>query len=258
MSQVVENPWLQLRHFTHARIALGRAGDSLPTREVLALDLAHAQARDAVHAALDTDSVMEQLRLAGLDSLRAHSAAPDRETYLRRPDMGRRLDEASRRALVEHGSGHDADIVFVIADGLSAPAVQLQAASLLRLVCAGLTGWRIGPVVVAEQARVALGDEVGEVLGTQFVAVLIGERPGLSAQDSLGIYITYKPCVGRTDAERNCISNVRPGGLSRESAAQKICYLLNHARTLGLTGVQLKDGSDVHLLNSLPEREISS
>lgn len=249
---VIENPWLQLRRFTHARIALGRAGDSLPTSQVLELGLAHAQARDAVQSAFDAGAVMEQLRSAGFDSVRAHSAAPGRVIYLRRPDFGRKLDEQSRRALTAQTPGRGADIVFVIADGLSAPAVQFQAVSVLRVARAILHGWRIGPVVVAEQARVALGDEIGEALDAAFVAVLIGERPGLSAQDSLGIYLTSKPRIGRTDAERNCISNVRPGGLSCEAAAQKLCYLLSHARTLGLTGIQLKDESDVDQLLPAP------
>jgi len=247
MSDSVEkNPWHALRQFTSARIALGRAGNGLPTAPLLAFNLSHAQARDAVHHPLDADALHETLREQGFASLDAHSAAPDRAHYLRRPDLGRRLSGESRDALERAANDAPAapDVVFVIADGLSALAASRQALPLLVETRARLADWRIGPVVVARQSRVALGDEIGELLGAKLVAVLIGERPGLSSPDSLGVYLTYAPRVGRSDAERNCISNVRPEGLGYAAAAHKLHYLLTHARRLGLSGVGLKDDSD--------------
>ncbi|CAE6798666.1 Ethanolamine ammonia-lyase light chain [Paraburkholderia aspalathi] len=251
MSDFLEkNPWNALRQFTNARIALGRAGNSLPTAPLLAFNLSHAQARDAVHHPLDTDVLHEQLRAQSFTTLDVHSAAPDREHYLRRPDLGRRLSDESRAALGQL-KVESPEVVFVIADGLSAFAASKQSIPLLQAVCAKLTDWKIGPVVVARQARVALGDEIGELLGAKLVVMLIGERPGLSSPDSLGIYLTYAPKVGCSDAQRNCISNVRPEGLNYELAAHKLHYLLTHARRLGLTGVGLKDDSD-SLLASTP------
>ena len=251
MSDFLEkNPWNALRQFTNARIALGRAGNSLPTAPLLAFNLSHAQARDAVHHPLDTDVLHEQLRAQSFTTLDVHSAAPDREHYLRRPDLGRRLSDESRAALGQL-KVDSPEVVFVIADGLSAFAASKQSIPLLQAVCAKLTDWKIGPIVVARQSRVALGDEIGELLGAKLVVMLIGERPGLSSPDSLGIYLTYAPKVGCSDAQRNCISNVRPEGLNYESAAHKLHYLLTHAKRLGLTGVGLKDDSDT-LLASTP------
>ncbi|HKR38263.1 MAG TPA: ethanolamine ammonia-lyase subunit EutC [Paraburkholderia sp.] len=254
MSDAVEkNPWGGLKAFTNARIALGRAGNGLPTAPLLAFNLSHAQARDAVHHPLDAEALRRTLEAEGFATLGVESAAPDRQHYLRRPDLGRRLSEASRAALVEAASVATAardeppEVVFVIGDGLSAIAAAKQAAPLLLAVRARLADWRIGPVVVARQARVALGDEIGELLGAKLVAMLIGERPGLSSPDSLGVYLTYAPKVGCHDAQRNCISNVRPEGLPYEAAAHKLHYLLTHARRLGLTGVGLKDDSDATL-----------
>jgi ethanolamine ammonia-lyase small subunit len=238
------NPWHHLRRFTRARIALGRAGHSQTTDTVLAFGLAHAQARDAVHQPLNRAAVESALGQAGFASLSVHSAAPDRAHYLRRPDQGRRLDEASRARLA--GARPDAapDIVFVIADGLSALAAQRHGVPLLSAVRERLPqDWSVAPVVVAEQSRVALGDEVGELMGARQVVMLIGERPGLSSPDSLGIYLTYAPRVGRTDAERNCISNVRPEGLSYAQAAERLVFLLRGAAALGVSGVALKDDS---------------
>ncbi|CAG4911331.1 ethanolamine ammonia-lyase subunit EutC [Paraburkholderia gardini] len=247
MSDFLEkNPWNALREFTNARIALGRAGNSLPTAPLLAFDLSHAQARDAVHHPLDADALHEQLRAHGFTSIDVHSAAPDREHYLRRPDLGRRLSDESREALARV-TIDSPDVVFVIADGLSAFAASRQSLPLLQDVCARLSDWKIGPVVVARQSRVALGDEIGELLKTKLVVMLIGERPGLSSPDSLGIYLTWAPKPGCSDAQRNCISNVRPEGLSYEAAAHRLHYLLTHARRLGLTGVGLKDESDASL-----------
>ncbi|WP_434665714.1 ethanolamine ammonia-lyase subunit EutC [Paraburkholderia sp. A3BS-1L] len=257
MSDAVEkDPWAGLKVFTNARIALGRAGNGLPTAPLLAFNLAHAQARDAVHQPLDVEALRRELEAAGFATVAVASAAPDREHYLRRPDLGRRLSDESRAALAEAGKASNAgpDIVFVVGDGLSALAAAKQALPLLQAVRERLNadaaaghGWRIGPMVVARQARVALGDEIGELLGAKLVAMLIGERPGLSSPDSLGVYLTWAPKVGCHDAMRNCISNVRPEGLPYDGAAHKLHYLLTHARRLGLTGVGLKDDSDTPL-----------
>lgn len=244
-----ENPWFQLRQFTNARIVLGRAGDSLPTRRLLELGLAHAQARDAVLKPFDTNILTGRLKSAGFDSVHVHSLAPDRSSYLLRPDLGRRLEEASYLCLKNLRLPWPPDIVFVIADGLSAQAAERHALPVLCLTCAALPDWKIGPVIIAEQSRVALGDEIGECLNAEFVAILLGERPGLSSPDSLGIYVTYRPRVGCTDAQRNCISNVRHGGLSYERAAHKLSVLLSSARKMAMTGVGLKDVSDFYLLN---------
>jgi ethanolamine ammonia-lyase small subunit len=252
-----KNPWSALRQFTNARIALGRAGSSLPTAPLLAFNLSHAQARDAVHHPLDADVLHEQLRANGFSTLDVHSAAPDREHYLRRPDLGRRLSDDSR-ATLERSGIEPPEVVFVIADGLSAYAASKQSLPLLQAVVARLAkDWKIGPVVVARQARVALGDEIGETLRAKLVVMLIGERPGLSSPDSLGIYLTYAPKVGCSDAQRNCISNVRPEGLNYAAAAHKLHYLLTHARRLGLTGVGLKDESDA-LLEHAPDASTSA
>ncbi|MBI0326748.1 ethanolamine ammonia-lyase subunit EutC [Burkholderia plantarii] len=254
---VEKNPWGALKSFTNARIALGRAGSSLPTAPLLAFNLSHAQARDAVHQPLDADRLRGELEAAGFATLAADSAAPDRQHYLRRPDLGRRLSDASRAALGEASNGTgEPDLVFVIGDGLSAFAAAKQALPLLNAVRGRLEadGWTLGPVVVARQARVALGDEIGGLLRARFVAMLIGERPGLSSPDSLGVYLTHAPRVGCHDAQRNCISNVRPEGLPHAAAAHKLHYLLTQARRLGLTGVGLKDDSDA-LLPEGPDHE---
>jgi ethanolamine ammonia-lyase small subunit len=248
MSDSIEkNAWQTLRAFTNARIALGRAGNSLPTAPLLAFNLSHAQARDAVHHPLDADALHEQLRAHGFDTLDVHSAAPDRAHYLRRPDLGRRLSDESREALGKAAPKDAPEVLFVIADGLSAFAASRQSVPFLQTIMKRLADWRVGPVVIARQSRVALGDEIGELLKTKLVVMLIGERPGLSSPDSLGIYLTYAPKVGCSDAQRNCISNVRPEGLDYESAAHKLHYLLTQARRLGLTGVGLKDDSDALL-----------
>ncbi|MDB5370764.1 MAG: Ethanolamine ammonia-lyase light chain [Roseomonas sp.] len=231
-----QDPWRGLRRSTPARIGLGRTGDALPMAAVLDLQLAHARARDAVHAPLVVAAISAELD--GLPLCAVRSLAADRGVYLRRPDLGRRLDPADL-ALLPHGSW---DAVFVIADGLSATAAQRHAASVLRAVLAKLPGWQVAPVVIATQGRVALGDEIGGALGATLCAVLIGERPGLSAADSLGIYLTYAPRLGRRDSERNCISNIHPGdGLSYEVAAAKLAWLMTEARHRRLTGVALKD-----------------
>lgn len=247
---VVDQPWAVLRRYTAARIALGRAGASLPTAAHLAFQQAHAEARDAVHAALDAEALLAGLRALGEAPLQLRSRAADRAVYLQRPDLGRRLDDASAAAL--GGLQLQAtDLAFVLADGLSALALQRQALPLLtalreRLLREG--GWTWAPPVVATQARVALGDEVGALLKARCVVVLIGERPGLSAPDSLGVYFSWAPRVGLVDGERNCISNVRPEGLPPAVAAAKLHALLAQARTRQLSGVALKDEEDERAL----------
>lgn len=247
-SLVTLDPWAQLRRYTRARIALGRAGASLPTDEVLRFAYAHAQARDAVHAALDIEELCAQLQRAGFVTLPVRSAASDRASYLLRPDLGRRLDtESAERLLQTAGKGFD--VLLVVADGLSALAVGRHAPVVLQaLRAAFLPDWHLGPVVVATQARVALGDPIGELLLARVTVMLIGERPGLSSPDSLGIYITYQPQVGRRDAERNCVSNVRPEGLDYLAAARKTAWLVQEALRLRLSGIGLKDESEVTVI----------
>ncbi len=245
MSDVPRDPWKHLRARTPARIALGRTGASLPTREVLSFALAHAQARDAVHARLDRSALAVQMRALGLDTVVAESEARDRATYLRRPDLGRQLDDRSRERIKAAVRNETCDLVLMIGDGLSATAVASHAPALVEAVLLHVNalGLKLGPTVIALGARVALGDEVGELLGARLVAVLIGERPGLTAADSLSVYLTYLPRRGRTDAERNCISNIRPGGLAPEVAAANLAWLVKAALAMQVTGVALKDRS---------------
>lgn len=244
---VVRDPWQRLRALTPARIALGRAGAALPTDAVLAFDLAQAQARDAVHAALDVPRLVAELAAEGWASSVVHSQAADRASYLRRPDLGRRLAAAARARLAPPAAD-GCELAFVIGDGLSALAAHNHAVALLRATRPLLDpAWRIAPVCVATQARVALGDEIGAALAARLVAVLIGERPGLSAPDSLGVYLTYDPRPGRRDAERNCLSNIRPAGLPIATAARKLAWHLHEALRRRLTGVALKDESEKRL-----------
>ena len=240
------DPWLRLGELTPARIALGRAGSALPTRAVLDLALAHARARDAVHAVFDAEATAAAIQALGFETVQVQSAAPDRATYLGRPDLGRLLS-ADSQGLLAGGRPDRFDLAFVIADGLSSAAVHAHAGDLLGAMQPWIErgGWRVAPVAVASQARVALGDEIGEALGARAVAVLIGERPGLSSPDSLGVYLTFDPRVGRADAERNCISNIRAEGLSYDDAAFKLAWLIGEAFRLRLTGVALKDESDL-------------
>ncbi|MFZ5549674.1 MAG: ethanolamine ammonia-lyase subunit EutC [Pseudomonadota bacterium] len=239
------DPWAALRAHTAARIALGRSGASLPTAEWLRFGVAHAQARDAVHQALDTDALARGLQQHGFDSLVAESTAPDRATFLQRPDLGRALSGRSR-GLLQGLAATPVDVVCVVGDGLSATAAQRHALPLLRdwrplLEQAGLT---LGPVVLARQCRVALGDEIGLALQARLAVVLLGERPGLSSPDSLGAYLTFGPRPGRRDAERNCISNIRPEGLPPAEAARRLAWLCTAALQRGATGIRLKDESE--------------
>ncbi|SDC75514.1 Ethanolamine ammonia-lyase light chain [Geodermatophilus telluris] len=228
------DPWTVLRTATRARVALGRAGDALPTARELEFRAAHAAARDAVHQPLDPAAV--RAALPGHELLEVHSAAPDRATYLQRPDLGRQLAEGTSLPRT------DADLAVVVADGLSPRAVHEHAAGLVTALLERLPGWRVAPLVLADQARVALGDAIGAALGVRAVVVLIGERPGLSSADSLGVYLTWDPRPGRVDSERNCVSNVRPPhGLSYAQAADTVAALLAAARELGASGVALKD-----------------
>jgi ethanolamine ammonia-lyase small subunit len=233
-----------LRHLTPARVGLGRAGASLPTQALLEFTLDHARARDAVHAELDISAIAAGLDALGLQILRVSSCAQSRKDYLRRPDLGRRLDAASQDVLASGRRG-PSDLAVVIGDGLSPSAVNVHAVELVRRLVAVLAsgGIALGPVVVASGARVALGDEIGALLGARMAVMLIGERPGLSAPHSLGAYLTFAPKAGCTDAMRNCVSNIHASGLSYDEAAFKIAWLVREGLARGVTGVALKDGS---------------
>ncbi len=289
---VTPTPWDDLRRFTAARIALGRAGCSLPTAQHLAFQLAHAQARDAVHLPLDTIGVAAALQDLGLPTLLLHSQALDRAQYLQRPDLGRRLDAASLQTMAHWQAQHllpevpaanrsqpatpqlrdpdqpelgRFDLALVVVDGLSALAIHQNAAPLISAILAlfkadATQTWQVAPVAVVEQGRVAIGDEIGAQLRADIVVLLIGERPGLSSPDSLGLYITWAPQVGQHDAQRNCISNVRPAGLSIDAAARTLHQLLTQARLHQLTGVGLKDDVDYLALEDgvLPDGSIAA
>ena len=230
-----------LRAATPARIFLPRAGTALTTQANLKFQLDHAEARDAVAESLDAAALVDALQLRGAKTIRVKSAAHDRRAYLLRPDLGRRLDDASRVRLACSAGAYD--IAFVIADGLSARAISSHAITLLEeaLPAFQRNAWKLAPIIIVEQGRVAIGDEIGEILGAALVAMLIGERPGLSSPDSLGVYLTFAPRVGRTDAERNCLSNIRSQGMNYSEAAQRLFGLCNAARYRKLTGVGLKD-----------------
>jgi ethanolamine ammonia-lyase small subunit len=231
-----------LRHLTPARVGLGRAGASLPTQALLEFTLDHARARDAVHAGLDTAAIVSGLNALGLRTIEVSSRAPGRKDYLRRPDLGRKLDAASRDLLA--GRRHaSCDLAIVVGDGLSPSAVNAHAVELVRNLIPRLGATDLGPIVVASGARVALGDEIGALLDARMVAMLIGERPGLSAPDSLGAYLTFAPEAGRTDAMRNCLSNIHSSGLSYDEAAFKIAWLVREGLARQVTGVALKDES---------------
>jgi ethanolamine ammonia-lyase small subunit len=251
---ITENPWAKLKQLTSARIALGRSGISLPTHEQLKFQLAHAQARDAVHYQLDVSKFCSELRQTfssiNPECIALHSAAMDRTTYLKRPDFGKRLSLASRDVLLSNPidtnqalNTFNYDIVFVVVDGLSALAIESNALRFLKLACTDLQSekFKIAPFCVVEQGRVAIGDEIGELLRAKLVVVMIGERPGLSSPDSMGIYLTWHPKVGLTDESRNCISNIRNGGLSDAEASRKLRYLITQAHKRRLSGVMLKD-----------------
>jgi len=229
-----------LRSYTPARIGLERTGVSLATRPLLDFQLAHARARDAVHAAMDVRMMCDEVRRDGLPVVALKSQAGDRGSYLRRPDLGKRLSEDSAMAL----NPGEYDVVFVVADGLSALAVERHALHLVRAVLPLIAGWRLAPVCMVEQGRVAVGDVIGEALHAPLAVVLIGERPGLSSPDSLGVYITWEPRSGRKDAERNCISNIREEGLSYPAAAARLHYYMDEAARRHMTGLAIKDPAE--------------
>ncbi|MBK5318079.1 ethanolamine ammonia-lyase subunit EutC [Erwinia sp. TH29] len=249
-----QNPLLELRRLTPARIALGRTGTSMPTSAQLDFQYAHAQARDAVHLPFDHLGLSSQLAERGRESLLLHSAATDRNSYLQRPDLGRKLSDQSAQTLRDYALSHPGgvDLAVVVADGLSALAVHRHTLPFLARMeeQTAAEGWSLSPVILVEQGRVAVADEIGELLGAKMVVILIGERPGLSSPDSLGLYFTYNPKVGLTDAYRNCISNVRLEGLSYGMAAHRLLYLMREACRRQLSGVSLKDEAQVQTLES--------
>jgi ethanolamine ammonia-lyase small subunit len=251
-SNIIENPWALLKDYTDARIGLGRAGISIPTSHSLAFQLAHAQAQDAVHLPLDVEYVIEQLGNINLNQeiftpILLHSQAVNRTVYLQRPDLGRRLDKKSIEVLKKVNTLKDEkyDLSIVIVDGLSSLAIkenaQIFIKKLIEVLNFSSQDWKIAPITIVQQGRVAIGDEVGQILNSKISIVLIGERPGLSSPDSMGLYLTYNPKVGLTDESRNCISNIRIEGLSYEEAVKKTMYLLKESRKLELSGVNLKD-----------------
>lgn len=232
--------WAHLRRFTPARVALGHVGHALPLEAVLDLALAHAEARDAVWQEPDWERIRVGLRQSGKAFIEVQSTAPSRQQYLLRPDWGRSLSEDSKDRLRPHQDNYD--LVLCLVDGLSGAAISENALPMLEALGVWLeqTSWSLAPLVLARQGRVALGDEIGAALGARMTLVLIGERPGLSSPDSLGLYLTYAPHTGKLDSQRNCISNVRPGGLSYAEAAETVRMLLYGAKALGKTGVELK------------------
>ncbi len=252
---VTINAWRSLRRYTDARIGLGRAGISLPTSELLEFQLAHARARDAVHFPLAVGQLVEDLshldsKAIASEPVCLHSQAADRLTYLQRPDLGRRLSPSAQGALLaaQDSEKPAPDLALVVVDGLSSSAVQANVTPFLERFLADFEqerqSWRLAPLTIVQQGRVAIGDEIGALLRARMVVVLIGERPGLSAPDSLGIYLTFGPKVGLSDAHRNCISNVRPAGLRFEDASQRLLYLIREADRLKLSGVGLKDRTE--------------
>lgn len=250
-SNIIENPWALLKDYTDARIGLGRSGVSIPTSHSLAFQLAHAQAQDAVHLPLDVENIVEQLFINDINKetspILLHSQAINRTTYLQRPDLGRRLDKNSSEILKKIKANDNTfyDLSIVIVDGLSSLAIKENAINFIKKLMTALKEdkqkWNLSPFSIVQQGRVAVGDEVGELLKAKISIVLIGERPGLSSPDSLGLYLTWNPKVGLSDASRNCISNIRSEGLSYEEAVKKTMYLLKESRRLELSGVNLKD-----------------
>ncbi len=251
---VHKDPWEKLRQFTDARIGLGRVGTSIPTQELLRFQLSHAQAIDAVHVPLNVEQLSEQfaestLLQPYLPLQKLHSKARERIEYLQRPDLGRQLDEASIYQLSEQRKEKSYDLVFVIADGLSSYAIANHAQAFLEILINNLhkeadKEWKIAPICVVEQGRVAVGDDVAQTLNAKQVVLLIGERPGLSSPDSMGLYLTWNAQRGSEDSLRNCISNIRPEGLNYQAAAHKCSYLLKESLRLQLSGVNLKDRSE--------------
>jgi ethanolamine ammonia-lyase small subunit len=238
---IEEDNWQSLKAFTAARIALGRTGSSIPLKEILQFKLAHAHARDAVYSTLNETELINSLQQFNLPIHILHSKAKDRYEYLQRPDLGRLLTDSSIDHLKD--AANSFDIALILADGLSATAINHHAVPLLQLLMPLLhqANFSLSPINIIHQARVAIGDEIGQLLQTKFSLVLIGERPGLSSPDSMGAYLTYQPSIGLTDESRNCISNIRTEGLSYHTAALKIFYLITESLRLKISGVALKD-----------------
>ena len=240
----MQDPWTDLRKFTAARIALGRAGGSLPTDALLDFRLSHAKARDAVHAPFDPDSLAAELRPLHENVLVVNSCAKNRTDYLLRPDQGRTLDETSRAALTSCRQPDGHDLIIIVSDGLSSHAVHRQVPELLKHLLPRFDeSWRLGPIVVVRHGRVAIQDEIGHLLDARISLMLLGERPGLGSPDSLGAYFTHRPRPGLTDADRNCVSNIRPEGLPPDAAAFRLHHLLTASRQNAISGVGLKDES---------------
>jgi ethanolamine ammonia-lyase small subunit len=244
----IDDPLNPLKEFTAARIAIGRAGVSIPTKQSLEFNLAHAHARDAVYSILDVDGLSNKLEQFDLPTLHLHSKAENRAQYLQRPDLGRKLKKSSTHKLEDNAGNYD--VVIIIADGLSATAVNEHVVSVIQKLIPLLSAakLKLAPICLIEQGRVASGDKIAHLLNAKLSIMLIGERPGLSAADSIGAYLTYNPKPGLTDESRNCISNIRPKGLPSKLAAEKIFYLVQEAFRLKLSGVGLKDNQG--LLNS--------
>ena len=253
---ISDEAWRRLSELTPARIALGRTGAGLPTSEAMKFALAHAQARDAVHTPLDPAQIGAGLDGLSLEYLTVSSSAVSRHSYLLRPDLGRRLDAVSRNALAARRTTGGVDIALVVADGLSARAAHTHAIAMTTALLPYLhkSAWSVGPVAVVTQGRVAIGDEIGALLGARLALVMIGERPGLSSPDSLGLYLTFAPEPGRTDGERNCLSNIHGAGMCVEDAAFKAAWLMREAFSRRLTGVSLKDESGA-FLSSAPDAD---
>jgi ethanolamine ammonia-lyase small subunit len=248
----ITDSWESLREYTAARIALGRVGDSIPLTASLEFKLAHAHARDAVYSELDRTALLMGLTDFGLPLLEIQSMAVSRSQYLQRPDLGRLPSASSVSLLQEHAA--EFDICLILADGLSATAINSNIIPLLKCLLPLLRGmnYRLTPLCMASQARVALSDHIAGTLGAKLSLMLIGERPGLSAADSIGAYLTYSPKPGLTDESRNCVSNIRPEGLSFEAAANKIFYLIREAFHRKLSGVELKDNDQMSLQQKAP------
>lgn len=236
--------WEQLRRYTQARVALGRVGSSQRTQEVLTFSMAHARARDAVHLALGMEAMSSALNEAGFATIEVRSQAASRTNYLTRPDLGRLLHPDAHALLRAPQPVPQGRLTIIVADGLSSLACMRHAVPLLLALRLQLSGWSMDTIVVATQARVALSDPIGELRQAEAALILLGERPGLSSPDSLGAYLTYGPRPGRSDAERNCVSNIRPQGLSYSQAAYKLSYLLEQSRRAGRSGVTIKDATE--------------
>ncbi len=242
---IQNDPWFALRRFTQARIALGKTGVCIPVHENLQFKMAHAFARDAVYTKLDKDILVKGFGNFDLPFLLLHSRACDRKEYLQRPDWGRRLNDASVEILLKERNSVAYDICINIADGLSATAVNHHSIPLLQqlLPLINSNNFSIAPICLIEQARVAISDETGNLLKAKISMIILGERPGLSSADSLGVYLTYMPAIGNTDESRNCISNIRTEGLAYKTAAEKIVYLIKESMRLKISGIQLKDSN---------------